>query len=610
MSTEELKKDVEIVEEVDITEIVKNSEESEEINDDNISEENTFSYSALSKSELVAEFETILNSENVFSRKSEIESIRALFYKKHRAEIELKKQQLVNDDVDIEEIDFSNDEEESKLKELYNNYKQQKADFVKNQEEQKNINLEKKRELIEDIKNLINNEESLNKTFNEFHEIQRKWKEIGTVPQSELNNLWESYNLQVENFYNYIKINKELRDLDLKKNLEAKIELCEKTEELIIEESVKKAAELLQEYHDLWREIGPVPSDKKEEIWLRFKDATTKINKKHQEFYLNLKNEQENNLTAKEAICEEVEKIAEIVFETSKEWLQNSNRIIELQNLWKTIGFAPKKYNQKVYERFRTACDLFFNKKKDFFNSIKEEQNNNLQKKIDICMVAESLQESTEWKETTNELIKLQKDWKKIGHVSKKHSEVVWKRFRAACDTFFNRKEDYFKNLDKNLEQNLVLKNQLLEKIVSFVPSDDNKSNLESLKAFQKEWSDIGHVPMSSKDDIQSKYRNAINAQFEKLNIDKKKKDIIIFKQEVENLKDNKSKNQLNSKREKLIKDIKQLEADISLLENNIGFFSKSKNADKLISEFSEKINKAKEQLIKYYEQIKIIDNI
>ncbi|OFX24430.1 MAG: hypothetical protein A2033_09900 [Bacteroidetes bacterium GWA2_31_9] len=606
---------------IDITELLESNDEDEtEILDDeiisdeiSITDSSTIhvAYNEMSKEELLETLTKLLETDNIMTIKTDIENIRAIFYKKHRQENESKKQLLIDQGEEVEGFDFT-DETEVKFKDVYKQFKDARFNHLKKFETEKEDNLLKKNALIDEIKNLVNKEESLNKTFQDFREIQKKWKEIGPVPQSELINLWESYNHQVEVFYSYVNINKELRDLDFKKNLELKVELCEKTEELLLESSVRKAAELLQDYHTKWREIGPVMLEQKEEIWQRFKEATTKINKKHQDYYLNLKEEQEQNLIAKEAICTEIESISENKFDSPKKWSDITNRIIELQNLWRTIGYAPKKQNQKIFDRFRAACNIFFNRKKEFFNALKEQNNINLQKKIDICLIAESLKESTDWKETANELIKLQREWKNTGHVTKKQSDDIWKRFRTACDYFFNKKDDYFKNLEQNLESNLELKKALISAVNGYIPVENVKDNLDKLKEFQKEWTNIGHVPFKVKDSIQNEFRQAINKQFDKLNIDKKKKETFFFKQHIDNLKEKPQLNKykISDERERIIKNMKQLEADIALLENNIGFFSKSKNADKFIEEFKVKIEQNKKQLALMQEQIKIIDNV
>lgn len=578
--------------------------------DEVIESENETDYSVFSKEELVTKLNDLLNNGDVLQIKNEVETIRAIFYKKHRQDIEEIKAKFIEDGGDLKDFQPQENSTEETFKELYKNFKEKRADINKKLENEKEDNLKKKYQIIEEIKELINKEESLNKTFNEFRELQQKWKDIGAVPQSELKGLWETYHLHIENFYNYVNINKELRDLDLKKNLDKKVDLCEKAEDLLLEKNIKKAVDKLQDYHNIWREIGPVSNDKKDEIWERFKAATSQINKKHQEHIVNLKKEQENNYEAKKALCEKVEEIAEKTFESNKDWDTETEKIIEIQNIWKTIGFAPKKYNNEIYQRFREACNLFFDKKKEFYKIIKDELNENLQKKVDLCMVAESLKDSEDWKETTFELIKLQKQWKTIGAIPRKKSDQVWKRFRSACDHFFNRKEEFYKSFDKIQEENLNKKLELIEKIKSYQLEEDAKKALETIKKFQKEFTEIGFVPENKKNEIQTKFREAINVHFKKLNIDEGKKDIILYKQKVETLQNSKSKRKIEDERDKIAQKVKTLENDIALLENNIGFFSTSKKSESLIADFHKKIENSKKELEQLREKLRIIDKI
>ncbi len=431
------------------------------------------------------------------------------------------------------------------------------------------------------------------------------------VPQNEVKNLWETYHHHVEKFYDYVNINRELRDLDLKKNLETKIEICEKAEELLLETNIKKAFNELQVLHDQFREVGPVPKESKDDIWNRFKEATTKINKRHQEYFLSLKEEQKNNLQAKTLICEKLEEINTNSYVNHKDWKAVTDEVLGLQQMWKTIGFAPKKYNNTIYERFRVACDEFFNRKKDFNGGVKEEENNNLQLKTELCIQAEALKDSTDWKNTTRELINLQKEWKKIGPVPRKKSDVTWKRFRSACDEFFNNKEEHFKTLGSKQEENLKQKEILLTELESFKTGDDAKSDLNALKSFQKRWAEIGHVPIEKKNTIQDKYRELINSKFDNLNISKEEKNIVQFKARVETFsKGGGSRTKINEEREKIVQKMRKLENDITVWENNIGFFNNSKNAESLIKDVEKKIDKAKTELMQLKDQIKMLDKI
>jgi hypothetical protein len=363
--------------------------------------------------------------------------------------------------------------------------------------------------------------------------------------------------------------------------------------------------------HDSWREIGPVPREKKEEIWERFKNATTKINKKHQEYFENRKKEQKKNLEAKTVLCEKVEEILASEIENHKQWEAKSKEVIELQKLWRTIGFAPKKSNNSIYERFRTACDTFFDNKREFYAKHKEIQQNNLQLKIDLCTRAEAMKESEDWKKTTNEYIEIQKKWKEIGPVPRKHSDAVWKRFRAACDHFFNRKKEFFSTIDETQVENLKLKNELIEEIKAFKPTNNEEADFEKLRDFQRRWSEIGFVPIENKNEVQKRFRDAVNEQFDKLRVDDQEKNLLKFKSKVTDWKtSNRSQGKVYAERDKYVNKMKHLENDLITLKNNIGFFSNSKNAEGLIKDVKRKIENVEEQIEYLKEKIRIIDRV
>ncbi|MCF6243008.1 MAG: DUF349 domain-containing protein [Bacteroidales bacterium] len=568
-------------------------------------------YSSYSPEELVEEFSRLLENDDVQKIKDRVELIKVRFYKKHNAEIAEAKEKFVKEGGSPEEFKPEPDKLEEKFKAFYSVFKERRANYVKQIEQQKQINLEKKYEIIEKIKQLTNGQESLNKTFHDFKELQKQWQEIGLVPQSELKKLWDSYHHWVEKFYDYVKINKELRDLDLKKNLEEKLKLCEKAEELLMEPKVVSAFRTLQKLHSMWREIGPVPAEKRDELWERFKKATTSINKKHQEYFEKLKSEQQNNLKAKTLLCEKVEEINETEITSPKEWEEQSKEVIELQRLWKLIGFAPKKDNNKIYTRFRKACDQFFNTKREFYSKHKEEEENNLQLKTELCIQAESMQDSTEWRKTTELYIELQKKWKTIGPVPRKDKDAIWERFRTACNKFFDNKAEYYKSLDSKQDENLELKKAIIEKLKNFEFSEDNSKNFEQLNKLQKEWTEIGYVPIKFKDEIQNEYKLALDKVFEKLDLDESEKMKLKFRSKLENLKNSpKSRGRLRSEREKIVKKLEKLKSDIVLWENNIGFFAKSKNAESMIKEFEEKINSAKTRAKILQEELYMIDDL
>lgn len=577
--------------------------------DEDVEDEGHPDYSQFSQIELVNTLRELVENEDGQDRK--INLIVAAFNLKVKENIAELKKRFVEEGGNPDEFVAEEDPYENDIRELIKKHRQARFEQAKKMEAEKETNLQKKYAIIEDIKNLLNTEESINKTFQEFRELQRLWYELGPVPQAKMKDLWDTYHFHVENFYDYIKINKELRDLDLKKNLEMKINLCEKAEELLIEPSVIRAFNTLQKFHEQWREIGPVPRDKKDEIWDRFKAVTSAINQKHQEFFEKRKGEQKRNLEAKIALCEKVEEICNMEIDSHRDWDDKSKQLIELQKVWRTIGFAPKRDNNKIYDRFRNACDQFFNKKRDFYSQNKELQNKNMQMKIDLCMEAEALKESADWKKTTQQFIDIQKRWKEIGPVPRKHSDLLWKRFRAACDYFFDRKSEHFSDIDDEQLENLNAKKALITEVENFVPGGDVSDALKILREFQRKWTEIGHVPIREKDDIQNRFRTAINKHFDTLKVDSSKRESINFRSKIANLTENqRGLSKVRQEREKYMIKLKQLENDLTLLDNNIGFFANSKNAQALIADVNQKIADTREKIEMLKEKIRIIDDL
>ncbi|MDP4187898.1 MAG: DUF349 domain-containing protein [Bacteroidota bacterium] len=589
-----------------------NTEEEENIDPDNVEEQADLTdYSGYSEEELVKILSNLVSTKNVEEIRKDVESIKVHFYKKHKAKIEQKRKEFVEGGGQLEDFKVEDDPSELAIKEIFKKYKELKSEFNKKLEEEKQTNLATKYKIIDDIKELINRKESINQTFQEFRELQKKWHNIGLVPQQNMNNLWESYHHTVEMFYDFIKINKELRDLDFRKNIEAKIGICEKVEELLLEPSVVKAFNQLQKFHEQWREIGPVAPEMREAIWERLKEATAKINKRHQEYFEELKESQKKNLESKTVLCEKIEEINNLEINNHVVWDEKTKEIIEIQKLWKTIGFAPKKENNKIYLRFRNACDIFFSRKRDFYAKNKEVQTNNLQLKTDLCIQAEALQNSTEWKKTTEDLINLQKRWKEIGPVPRKYSDTIWKRFRAACDIFFKNKAEYFSGVDSKYEENKQKKLDLISRIGNYQLSEKVEENFDKLKEFQREWSEIGYVALRDKEEIQTKYRESINKLFDSLKIDESKKNLLKFKNKIDNLSaQHQNNHKLNQERDKFMNRLSQLQNDIVTLENNIGFFAKTKNAESMINEVNQKIENSKKEIKMLKEKIKMIDNL
>ena len=420
-------------------------------------------YDTYTREKLVEVLDETVTEENVLKIKTRVALIKVAFLKLSKDYRQQKLEEYLAAGGVREAYVPETDPLMEKFNQVFEIYKKNKARFNEQQEVVKLRNLDAKKAILEELKELINSDETLKKTYDQFKELQVKWKEIGLVPATEINNLWQNYHFLVEKFFDKVKISKELRDLDLKKNLEKKIELCEKAEELLIEPSVVRSFQQLQKYHEEWKEIGPVPQDKRDDIWERFKTATDKINERRRDHYNVLAKDQESNLMAKTALCEKAEQIASIDTDSLKEWQDKTREINELFKVWKTIGPAPKKENDEIWERFKGYINAFFSAKKDYFNKLKQEQTNNYNLKLDIVKQAEVLKDSTDWKTTTQELINLQKEWKNIGPVPRKHSDKIWKRFRAACDEFFQSKAKHFSTVVESEKENLDKKLELIK---------------------------------------------------------------------------------------------------------------------------------------------------
>ena len=556
------------------------------------------------KEELVALFARMLEEQPVQSIRRDVEALKIAFYRIRRAEVEAARRRFVEEGGAEEDFAPSVDGAEIQLKEQFKEYRQRRDAFIANLEAEKEANYKVKLGIIDELKELVTSDETINHTFNKFRELQQRWKETGIVPQQYVKDLWETYNLHVENFYSFIKINKELRDLDLKKNYEQKIALCEQAEALILEPSVVEAFHKLQKLHDEWRETGPVANEYKEVLWERFKAASSRINKQHQEHFEELKGEQVKNLELKTELCAATEELSAQPLTTRKEWNKASDRLLEIQKTWKTIGFAPKKDNNRIYERFRTACDRFFEAKRQFYAGMKTEMEHNLQQKTEICEAAESLMNSEEWKKATDELIALQARWKQIGAVSRRHSDAIWKRFRAACDKFFERKASHFASVDGEHEENLQKKLALLAEMAE---ADVKAGGYEVIREFQRRWGEIGFVPIKQKDSIQKRYKAAVDELFNTLRGSERDRSMGRFREKVSSFKASGDR-RLRTERERLYNKVRQLEQEIALLENNIGFFAKSKNAEALVADVRAKIDRAREEMAAAVEKVKLID--
>ena len=571
-------------------------------------EETVATTGKLSKEEILEKLTGLVGAAADTTR-NEVEALKQAYYKIHRSEVdELKKAFLT---AGGEEKDFvaPEDETESKIKELLNVYKEKRAAILAEEERVKAANYALKLQLIDQLKALTESQEDFNKLYNDFKDIQQRWKEVKAVPQEHVSELWKNYQIYSEKFYDIIKINNQFRDYDFKKNLEMKTALCETVEKLQTEPDVISAFHQLQKLHQQWREIGPVAKELREDLWSRFKAASTIINKRHQEHFEGLKAKEQENLEAKTAICEQIENIDFPALKSFKDWEEKNKEVIALQDKWKTIGFAPKKSNVKIFERFRAACDVYFNRKSEFYKNIKDEMEKNLELKKVLCEKAEALKDSTDWKSTTEKMIALQKEWKTIGSVARKHSDAVWKRFISACDYFFEQKNKNASS-QKSVEQtNLAAKKALIEKINTLDEADHDEA-LAVLKGYMAEWNTIGHVPFKEKDKVYKEYHEAVDKQFDRLKVDQNDRKMQTFRSNLSDMSNGeRGKGKLYGEREKLMRMYERMKNELQTYENNIGFLSiSSKGGGGLLKEMERKIDKLKDEMALIIKKIDAID--
>ena len=540
-----------------------------------------------SLAELSDMFRNLKESADSMMRSKEAENIKSAFYKllgKLKGENpEGESSSLNNPFVAVEE----------NFKAIYADYKKERAEYNKEQDARREENLANKKAIIEDLKKMVEDDSDASNSFPAFREIQNRWREAGPVPANAFRDINDSYQYYVEKFYDKVKISRDLRDLDFQKNLEAKEKFCEAAEKLAENDNVVAAFHELQKLHEQWKEFGPVAKEKRDDIWNRFKAATAVINKRYQAHFEGQKEEQVANLAAKQALCEEVEAIAAKGVASSGEWNALSSQIEEIQARWRKIGFATRKENQKVYDRFRAACDAFYARKREYYSEFKDSMNENLSKKMEIIQKAEALKTSTEWKKATDQFIELQKQWKEIGAVPRKKSEQIWKRFRAACDEFFAERDKNAKG-ENDFYSNLRAKKALIAEVENYAPADNETANSEALRSFNERWRAIGHVPFKEKDAVNAAWRNAVQAKFP--------------------LHSNRGGSTSGrgsfskaprSERDILMEQYRTLQQDVTTYENNIGFFSASKNSEPLIKQMQERIDKAKAELKELEQKIR-----
>lgn len=542
------------------------------------------------------------------AEKQELDALKQAFYKIHKANVAAARAQFIENGGEPEAFLPTPNVLEDEFKAAMNVIKQKRAELQAELDRQKEENLQKKQEILERIKALSATPEEANQAYKEFKELQNQWKELTLVPAEKANELWKTYQLYVEQYYDQLKLNNEFREYDFKKNLEIKTRLCETAEKLNEEADVISAFQQLQALHQEFKETGPVAKELREEIWARFKAASTAVNKRHQQYFEELKQKEEENLAHKTALCEKIEAVDLTAIKTAAAWEAQTQQIIEMQKEWRTIGFAPQKMNVKIFERFRGACDRFFTEKAAFFKRLKEEQAQNLAKKTELCEKAEALKDSTDWKATADKLMQIQKEWKTIGAVPKKHSESLWQRFIGACDYFFEQKGKNTASQRGEEKENLQKKEQVIEKLKTLLESDEEENKQDAVRELMKEWNEIGFVPFKEKDKIYKAYHETVDQLFKALNMSAARRRLDNFKNNLKN--DAKEGGQgLSRERERLVRAYENKRSEIKTYENNLGFLTcSSKKGSSLLNEMNKKMEKLKDELNLIGEKIAAID--
>lgn len=561
----------------------------------------------LTKEEILAKLkEVVADVENV--AKPEIDGLKQSFYKLHNAEQDAARKLFIENGGAAENFVPQTDCVEEEFKNIMSVIKEKRSALTAELEKQKEMNLQVKLSIIEELKELVESPDDANKSYTEFKKLQQQWNEVKLVPQAKVNELWKNYQLYVEKFYDLLKLNNEFREYDFKKNLEIKTHLCEAAEKLADEADVVSAFHQLQKLHQEFRDTGPVAKELRDEIWARFKAASTTVNRRHQQHFEALKEVEQHNLDQKTVICEIIEAIDYKELTNFASWESKTQEVIALQNKWKTIGFAPQKMNVKIFERFRKACDEFFRKKGEFFKSLKEGMNENLEKKRALCEKAEALKDSTDWKATADELTKLQKEWKTIGPVAKKYSDAVWKRFISACDYFFEQKNKATSSQRSVEQENLEQKKAIIEKLNAIDDQMDTEEATQLVRDLMKEWNGIGHAPFKEKDRIYKQYHSQVDKLFERFNISASNKKLSNFKSTISSIQEG-SPQALYREREKLVRAFDNMKNELQTYENNLGFLTtSSKKGNSLLTEINRKVEKLKADIELVKEKIKVVD--
>ena len=554
-------------------------------------------YSACTREELVEAMKELMG-QDIQKIRNRVAAIRTRFNELNREVQNAAFEKFIAEGGNKDDYQYENDAVAEEMHRLHDQYRAARQKYLDDLEQQKKQNLEAKQALIEEMRQLIDSEEEQVRTaMDKFNNIQERWKAIGEVPREQMNDLWQNYHFQIEQFFNKLKINRELRALDQKRNLEEKIKLCESAEELIMEPSVTKAFKGLQDLRARWKEIGPVPTEQNEDIWQRFCNAANQIDKE----------ELDNNLLAKQALVDKAAELTEKRPETTKEWNDTTTALDELLKVWKTIGPVPREVNEEIWTKFKGMIDKHYSDKKEYFGAIRDEQESNYQKKIDLCLKAEAIAKREDWKHATEELLQLQQEWKTIGTTSRKVSEKVWQRFRKACDEFFAKKGEFFAERRSSESENLAAKEAIIAELKAHQFGENREENLSAIKEFQRRWAEVGFVPMAEKERLQKEFRGEIDRIFEQLKISAREAEETAYRERIRNAGGD-ARRFVNNEKQELQEKIEKLRSDLALWENNLGFLASSKQADLLKQEFEKKMQGARQQIALMQAKLRILN--
>ena len=581
-----------------------------DINDTDVSDTDETSEPSkhLSKEEIIAELDNISQKDGAEIARDEVTHLKQLFYAIRKVELAEEKKAFIERGNEESAFAPMPDSLEAKLHELLNTIKEKKAQYTAQIEAQRRENLEKKQAIIAELEKMAEDTDNVNRHYPRFRELSQEFKSLGEVPATDITDIWRSYQAAVERFYDQLKVNKDLRDYDFKKNLEQKQLLIDEAEKLVAEHDVITAFRRLQELHEKWREIGPVAKEIREEIWNKFKDASAAINKRYQAFFEERKARERENETAKTAICERIEALDFSSLKSHAAWEQMTREILAAQEDWKKLGFASKKVNNSLFARFRETCDRFFAKKAEYFKSIRDVHATNLEKKTALCERAEALKDSTDWKKTGDEFIALQKEWKSVGPVDKKHSDAIWHRFLEACDYFFDNRKKATSGVRKTEHANLKQKQEIIESLKAISDDMEREEAIKRVRELMNQWQQVGHVPYKDKDKVYDTYRAIVNGLYDKLDIKEVRAGMDKFANSINDISND--ENKLYRERERLVRAFEQKRNELKTYENNLGFFNvKSKSGNSLLRDMERKVQRIKDELSSLEEKIKLIDS-